>query len=122
VPWCVGVWCVWTFGTQALKDHNDNIGKLTPYLLATDPQVLAAMAKSTVDSANQIRLVCVATRWEMHFIAIWKSTLRSTGKRLSRFNKLNEWFSTNKGDVLFVVPAFWKAARDIIQAGDLKKK
>lgn len=107
---------------KALKDHNDNIGKLSPYLLQDDPQVVAAFAQKAVDSACKIRLQCVATRWEIHFIAIWKSTLRNQSKRVSRISKLNDWLSQQKGDIEYIVPAFFKAAQEAILAGEDKKK
>ena len=94
------------------------IGLLKPYLDPSEPDQQDALDTEEYEKAANCRKRLCATRFEKHMIAIWKSGIgKPAKKRYSRTDKLNAWWTTEKGDSTMLTPILFSTFQSIIAAG-----
>jgi len=104
---------------QAIKDHQETIGKLSPYLDDKCAEVQAAKNTAATAKALETYQRCVATRFERHFVAAWKSTVRNFSRQHSRITNVNDWLtSQEQADTSKILSVFWEEHQRILGEGD----
>ena len=76
-------------------DFNSCLGKFKPYLDLDIDRDLAG--EQPLLEAQKVVVHLVATRFQAHFLVIWKSTIDKPNKRFDNLEKLNDWFLANNG-------------------------
>jgi len=103
--------------TQVLKDHRDNIARFRSFFGDTDDEWMRARGDDATAQATEVLRRAVASRWEIHFMLAFKSTIKNPKKRHPRVQSLNTWWTQNDGRIDMVVPELWKQAQAILAAG-----
>jgi hypothetical protein len=91
------------------------MGRLKPYINAKSDIVIAAAAQ--IKEAESVRLRCVASKFEVKFIAAYRSTLgaKAAQQRYSRLNGLNTTWTNEGGSVDMVHPSIWAEHEKVIK-------
>ena len=94
-----------------LENHFDNCSKYVGW--AEDMVQLCTKAK---ESASEAMARLVATRYEAHFVIIYRGTMKDADKRRDLFTDLNKWLADKGGDDADVIlPVIKKFIMDSIE-------
>ncbi len=99
---------------------NNSIGKYLPYF-GDDADIMKLLSAGAA-VAETIRHNCIATKFDITVVAIYKATVSKEGKRFDRFSTLNTWFTAEGGRPTLVNPAFFEFVANIIKAGKDQQK
>jgi hypothetical protein len=91
------------------------MGRLKPYCDAKNDIIVAAAAQ--VKEAASVRQRCLASKFEVKFIAAFKSTMgaKTAGKRYTRLTSLNNTWTADEGNVDNLHPAIWAEHSKVIE-------